>query len=183
MADKRGRTRRGRLIRRLIIAVAIVVAIVIAVIVVAPEVPGYRMTLDGAALLATLYPIGVLAAIVDVRAITREPRVRVRKSIKKVGFALYSRPSAGMIAVLSLPAFMSVWPLANAVATGVAPKGWLVAFVGLSGTLLLGSLSAFVIELVWLAFKADVSADGATTPPPKRPPNPPNGGRRGRKKR
>ncbi len=119
------------------------------------DVEAQRMTLDGAALLATLYPIAILAALIDVRTITREPRVRVGKTKRSSGFGLYSRASAGWIAVATIPAMSAMLPLIQSVAWGRELTGWGVTWAALPGFPLFGALIALVIELVWLAFKAD----------------------------
>lgn len=103
---------------------------------------------DAAVFLGTLYPIGILAGLVEVRAITRSPRVRLK-------LGLYSRPSAGWIALSTLPAFSSLWFFADAVIKHTDIRGGSAVYVVAAGTILFASLGAGVVELVWVAFKED----------------------------
>lgn len=125
--------------------------------------------LEAVEFLGTLYPIGIIAGLVEVRAITSSPRVRMK-------FGVFSRPSAGWIALLTLPAFSSLWLLADAVIKQMDIRGWSAVWVVFAGTMLFSGLAAGVVELVWVAFVEDArkstprqETTTASSPQPAKP--------------
>lgn len=116
-----------------------------------------ELTVEGASLLASLYAAGIIAAGIEVRALGKVGRHRLRGGI-------HDRASGGAIALMAFPAFMSIPPLAQSVAMGVPLRGgWAVAVTG-SGYLMFFGLIPLVIEFVALARNTDRTEPPRETP-------------------
>lgn len=138
------------------------------------------ISLDGAALLATLYPLGIIFNVLEVRALAKVPRVRGR-------FGIHSRGSARVIAALSIPALMVLPGLVASVVDEREPVGWFASASLLAGTLLSTAAVYLVIELVFMARSLDtatpVENGGATSASSSKAVRPPGTGPRKPKRR
>ncbi len=135
----------------------------------ATEIQAMRLTIEGAALMATLYPVGVLLALVEVRFLAKVPRTRLR-------FGIHSRASAFWIALMAVPSVIAIPLLVTSVAHDVPLKGWSVAWVGFAGWVMWSALIPLVTELVFAAAKYDapVAAQPSSQGERARSPQPSN---------
>lgn len=106
--------------------------------------------------MAGLYPVGIIVAALEVRALRGVPRVRQRGGI-------HSRASAGYVAGLGLPAFLAMPFLVQSVASGVTLKGWLVLAVALAGWALWMGVLVLLIEFIAMAWSWDTPTGGVAT--------------------
>jgi small-conductance mechanosensitive channel len=112
-----------------------------------------ELTLEGATLMAGLYPVGIVVAALEVRAMSGVARIRLRGGI-------YNRASAFVVVASAFPAAMAIPVLVSSVATGITLKGWLVGTVAVAGWMLWVGVISLLIELAVLARKLDTSTGG-----------------------